>query len=152
MEGQMEGKKVGVLASHFVCEQPFSLVNGRLRSWVVVLVGGRWSPCVGEGSCPGRSSFARGGRRRPRYRLWSWLVSLGLGCRLWAPGRRSWVVGPVHGWFTSFMAGGLMCGVVVVCCVVAALHRSYGCHITLLVMWPLYPGVRKDRGERWVLT
>ena len=38
MEGQMEGKKVGVLASHFVCEQPFSLVNGRLRSWVVVLI------------------------------------------------------------------------------------------------------------------
>ena len=43
MEGQMEGKKVVVLATHFVCGQPFSLVSGRLCSWVVVLDGGRWS-------------------------------------------------------------------------------------------------------------
>ena len=148
----MEGKKVVVLASHFVRGQPFLLVSGRLRSWVVVLVGGRWSSCVGGASCPGRSSFARGGRRRPCYRLWSRLVSLGLGCRLWAPGRRSWVVGPVRGRCTSFVAGGLMCGVVVVGRVVATLHRSYGCHIALLVMWPLYPGVRKDGGGKWVFT
>ena len=148
----MEGKKVVVLASHFVRGQSFSLVSGRLRSWVVVLVGGRWSSCVGGASCPGHSSFVRGGRRRPRCRFWSRLVSLGLGCRLWALGRRSWVVGPVRGRCMPFVAGGLMCGVVVVGRVVAALHRSYGCHVALLATWPLYPGVRKDGGGKRVLT
>ena len=59
-----------------------------LRSRAVVFVQGR-------GSCPGRSSFVRGGRRRPR-------------CRLWAPRRRAWVVGLVRGRCTSFVAGGLM--------------------------------------------
>ena len=148
----MEGKKVVVLASHFVRGQSFSLVSGRLHSWVLVLVGGQWSLCVGRASCPGRSSFVRGGRHHPCCRLWSRLVSLGLGCRLWAPGRRSWVVGPVRGRCTSFVAGGLPCGVVVVGRVVAALHRSYGCHVTLLATWPLYLGVRKDGGGKWVLT
>ena len=106
MDGQMEGKKVVVLATHFIRGQAFSLVSGRLRSWVVVLDGGRWSSCLGGGSCPGRSSFALGGRRRrPRCHLWSWLLSLGLGCCLWAPRRRSWVVGLVRGWCTSFMGG-----------------------------------------------
>ena len=32
---------------------------------------------------------------------------------------------------------------VVVCRVVAPLHRSYGCHVALLATWPLYPGVRR---------
>ena len=99
----------------------------------------QWSSCVGGASCPGRSSFAHGGRCHPHCRLWSQLVSLGLGCRLWVAGCRSWVVGPVRRRCTSFVAGGLMCGVIVVCCVVAALHRSYGCHVTLLATWPLYP-------------
>ena len=40
MEGQMEGKKVVVLASHFVCGQPFLLVSGRLRSWVSFTMAG----------------------------------------------------------------------------------------------------------------
>ena len=146
------GEESGVLASHFVRGQLFLLVSGCLRLWVVVLIGGRWSSCVGRASCPGCSSFVRGGHRRPRCHLWSRLVSLGLGCRLWAPGRRSWVVGPVRRWCTLFMAGGLMCGVVVVCRVVAALHRLYGCHVALLATWPLYLGVRKDGGGRWVLT
>ena len=35
---------------------------------------------------------------------------------------------------------------------VAALHRLYGCHVALLATWPLYPGVRKDGGGKWVLT
>ena len=35
---------------------------------------------------------------------------------------------------------------------VAALHRSYGCHVALLATWPLYPGVRKDGGGKWVFT
>ena len=39
------------------------------------------------------------------FHLWSWLLSLGLGCCLWAPRRRSWVVGLVRGWCTSFMGG-----------------------------------------------
>ena len=38
-------------------------------------------------------------------------------------------------------------GVVVVCRVVVALHRSYGCHVALLATWPLYPGVRSGWGE-----
>ena len=101
MEGQMEGKKVVGLASHFVRGQPFSLVSGRLRSWVVVLDGGRWSSCVGGGSCPGRSSFARGGRRRPRCRWWSWLLSLGLVVFM---GAASSFVELVRGQCTSFVA------------------------------------------------
>ena len=40
MEGQMEGKKVVVLASHFVRRQPFSLVSGCLRSWVSFMMAG----------------------------------------------------------------------------------------------------------------
>ena len=40
MEGKMEGKKVVVLASHFVRGQPFSLVSGRLRSWVSFTMAG----------------------------------------------------------------------------------------------------------------
>ena len=103
MEGQMEGKKEVVLATHFVRGQPFSLVSGCLRSWVVVLDGGQWSLCLGGGSCPGRSSFALGGCCHPCCHLWSWLLSLGLGCRLWAPHRRSWVVGLICGWCTSFV-------------------------------------------------
>ena len=45
-----------------------------------------------------------------------------------------------------------MCGVIMVGHVVAALHCSYGCHVALLAMWPLYPGVRKDGGGKLVLT
>ena len=30
-----------------------------------------------------------------------------------------------------------------VCRVVVVLHRSYGCHVTLLATWPLYLGVRR---------
>ena len=47
---------------------------------------------------------------------------------------------------TSLFVGGGACLKVVyimVCCVVATLHHSYGCHIALLAMWPLYPCVRR---------
>ena len=101
MEGQMEGKKVVVLASHFVRGQPFSLVSSCLRSWVVVLNGRRWSSCMGGGSCPGHSSFARRGRRRPCCHWWSWLLSLGLGCLY---GCRIIVRGALRGRCTSFVA------------------------------------------------
>ena len=45
----MEGKKVVVLASHFVCGQLFSLVSSCLHLWVVVLIGGQWSFMHGWG-------------------------------------------------------------------------------------------------------
>ena len=82
MEGQMERKRMVVLASHFVRGQSFSLGGGRPRWQAVVFVRGR------RGSCPGRSSFVRRGRCLPRCRSWSWLLFLGLGCRLWTPRRR----------------------------------------------------------------
>ena len=34
-----------------------------------------------------------------------------------------------------------------VCHVVVALHHLYGCHVALLVTWPLYPGVRRGWRE-----
>ena len=33
------------------------------------------------------------------------------------------------------------------CRVVVVLHRSYGCHVALLAMWPLYPGVKRGWRE-----
>ena len=126
----------------FVGKRSFAFVGGRSRWRVVVFVRGwgvvSWALVI---HAWGSSSSAL-----------SFVVAVGLGCRLWAPGCRSWVVGPVRGRCTSFVAGGLMCGVVVVGCVVAALHRSYGCHVALLATWPLYPGVRKDGGGKYPLT
>ena len=126
----------------FVGKRSFAFVGGRSRWRAVVFVRGRgvvsWALVI---RAWGSSSSAL-----------SFVVAVGLGCRLWAPGRRSWVVGPVRGRCTSFVAGGLMCGVVVVGRVVATLHRSYGCHVALLATWPLYPGVRKDGGGKWVFT
>ena len=133
MEGQMEGKRVVVLASHFVRGQWFLFVSHCLCSWVVVLVGGQSFSLVGghlrawvrghvlgahdsrvrvivihvvvcgHGYCPWGWVIICGGRHCLCGRLWSWLLYLGLGYRLWAPcclgGARLWAV-------TLFMAGG----------------------------------------------
>ena len=100
MEGQMEGKKVVVLATHFVRGQPFSLVSGRLHSWVVVLNGGRWSSCVGvivvcvvvggRGCCP-----------------WGWVVFMGAVSSFVELVRRQCTsfVADVHGLWLSYMRG-----------------------------------------------
>ena len=52
---------------------------------------------------------------------------------------RSWVIDEWGG--CCFSVVSLWC--VVVCHVVTALDHLYGCHVAVLAMWPLYPGVRR---------
>ena len=106
MEGQIEGKRVVVLASHFVRGQPFSFVSGRLRSWVVVLVGGRSSSFAGVVSVfvHGRLSSFMGGVHVLGVRhvcvgvIGVHVVVCGRRIVVLGGGARSRAVYVVHGW------------------------------------------------------
>ena len=97
----MESKRVVVLASHFVRGQLFSFVSGHLRSWVIVLLGGRSSSCVRVVFC-GRGCCS-----------WGRLVVCGRLIVVWGGGAHSGVVYILHGWgadvygqWSSYMHGG----------------------------------------------
>ena len=90
------GKTVVVLASHFVCRQSFLFVGGHSHWWAVVFVHG-WGVMLWA------LVFVHWGRCHLCCRLWSQLLFLRLGRRLWAHHRCSWAVGRVCGWCMSFM-------------------------------------------------